>query len=124
VHGYAARSGPAHELPRAADQVLLELADPRLIVSSANGTWLDRVESDAARRSGRRAGREPAIFSPGECWAECFSAGPLAAIAAALLCDGLPGTAGPLPMAEDFAALASDYNGLAAGTRIQREKSV
>jgi len=105
VRSYAARSAPVRELSRAADQVLLELADPPMIINSANGTWLDRAEADASRRSGRRAGREPAVLSPGQYWAECFSAGPVTAIAAALLCDPLSGISSA---AEGFAALASD----------------
>jgi 3-oxoacyl-[acyl-carrier-protein] synthase II len=128
VRGYAARSVAAREMARAADQILTELADPPLIVSSANGTWLDRTEADAARRSGRRAGRDAAVVLPGLCWAECFSAGPLAAIAAALLCDSLPGgcrSGGRISRtSEGFAVLASDYNGLTAGARIQPEGSL
>jgi len=124
VRGYAARSAPPREMVRAVDQVLGELADPQTILSSANGTWLDQMEAGAAGRSGRRRGRDPAVFSPGKYWAECFSAGPLLAIAATLLCGGLPGCSGPSDpvsaSAEDFAALASDYNGLAAGMWIQR----
>lgn len=123
VRGYAAKSAPPRKLARAADQVLLELADPPTIVNSANGTWLDQAEAGAARRSARRTGRAPAIFSPGRCWAECFSAGPIAAIVAMLLCKGLPGISG-VPAASDFAALASDYNGLVAAARIEREKLI
>jgi hypothetical protein len=98
-----------------------------MIIGSGNGTWLDRAESSGVRFSGRRGGGEPAIFAAGQCWAECFSAGPLAGVAAALLSDRLPVTVGSQseirPVDREFAAIASDFNGLAAGVRLKRGRS-
>jgi hypothetical protein len=56
---------------------------------------------------------------------ECFSAGPLAAIAAVLLGAVLPAAhqewrkMDPGAPAEDFVSLASDYNGPVAGVSIR-----
>jgi 3-oxoacyl-[acyl-carrier-protein] synthase II len=122
--GYAAGSGEIAHLSAVAGRVLAELSDPSMIVSSANGTWLDRVEAAGLRLSARRTGQPAAVSSLCGHVAECFSAGPLAAIAAVLLSGGLPrmfsSAAAPAGAANDFAALACDYNGLVAGVRVQR----
>jgi 3-oxoacyl-(acyl-carrier-protein) synthase len=121
---YAAGTAGEGNPVRIAGQVLAELSDPAVVMSSANGTWLDRVEADALRLSARRTGREAAVSTMCGYIAECFSPGPLAAIAAVLLRGNLPPllsakAAAPLPpRAEKFAALATDYNGSISGVNI------
>lgn len=124
VLGYAAGADEADKLLRVADRVLAELADPPAVISSANGTWLDRVEGGAVRLSASRTGRNEMVSSLAGHVAECFSAGPLAAVAAVLLSGRLPRLYGASAQNhadaafDDFAALAGDYSGLAAGVRI------
>jgi 3-oxoacyl-[acyl-carrier-protein] synthase II len=86
--------------------VLADLHHPRHVMSSANGTWIDRAESAALRRS-------DAILSTlyGH-FPELFSAGPLAAIAAGL-------SAGDEPP-NSFGVLCTGYTGTVAGVRIER----
>jgi 3-oxoacyl-[acyl-carrier-protein] synthase II len=124
ILGYSAGAAGADKLLRVADRVLTELADPPAVIGSANGTWVDRVEAGVVRLSANRSGRPVRVSSLGGHVAECFSAGPLAAVAAVLLSGRLPRLYGASAKhaadteVEDFAALASDYSGLAAGVRI------
>lgn len=87
-------------------------------VTSGNGTWLDRFEAAALRGSGlAHSGLEANL-------AECFSAGPLAAVAAALPgsarhpSDKSPSGASP-DRPRVVAVLASDFNGLTSCARIR-----
>jgi len=129
-----------------AARVLLELGNPRAVISSANGTWIDRVEAGALRHAAslRRgptaeAGQpEPTVVSSlyGHV-AETFSVGPLAAVAAVLLTGKLPTLFGPGPGERErrggaglarataaqatpasFAVLCTDYVGLVSGCRV------
>lgn len=81
------------------------------VVSSANGTWLDRVESAALKRSGL------SVSSLRGSLAECFSAGPLAAVAATMLHATPPGAGQAAP--ERVAVLGTDFNGLTSCARIR-----
>lgn len=101
--------------------VLRGLRLPEFIVSSANGTWIDRVEAAAIRRYGGgpgssvsgesatdghergargepdNAARRPTVSSMCGHVAECFSALPIAAIAYVLLTGRLPALRGTAP---------------------------
>lgn len=127
VAGYAAGAAEPHQQIAVADRILAQLSDPPAIMSSANGTWLDRVEDGALRLSAARSGHRAAVSSLCGHLAECFSAGPLAAVAAVLLGGSLPTSYGSYTLAacdgpvESFAALASDYSGLVAGVKIKCE---
>lgn len=81
------------------------------VVNSANGTWLDRVEVAAWRRSGLEMSSLQGRL------AECFSAGPLAAVAATLLKNDADDPA-ETP-AERVSVLGTDFNGLTSCARIQ-----
>lgn len=83
-------------------------------IDSANGTWTDRVETAALRRSSlQRSSLRGGL-------AECFSAGPLAAVASAVLRDGL--THHPKTEATRVAVLGTDFNGLTSCARIRLPK--
>jgi len=122
---------------------LEQIETPSHIFSSANATWLDRVE--AAGIGASRRGLEPAIVSAmhGH-MAETFSVGPLAGIAGVLVADsfeilGAGGEArgvfpplrspwtgnarGALPSrggtTTDFGVLATDYAGLISAMSVR-----
>jgi 3-oxoacyl-[acyl-carrier-protein] synthase II len=92
-------------LPRLARQVASSLGGFDLLVTSANGTWIDRVVEAAMTRG---SGCER--FSPYRHVAECFSAMPLAGIASVLLAR----------KARTFAAMAADYAGAVSGVSLER----
>ena len=83
-------------------RMLRELGDPANVIGSANGTWLDRVESDGVRMTRR----DTAVSSLSRSVAETFSVTPLLAVAAALL------------QRQDAGVLCTDYSGTAAGVRV------
>jgi 3-oxoacyl-[acyl-carrier-protein] synthase II len=89
-----------------AQTILQELNKPPLIFTSANNTWIDRIESEAIARTcsesevRRLYGRFP----------ELFSAAPLAAVAAGLLDH------------PSFAVLCTGYNGTMTGVQINAER--
>jgi 3-oxoacyl-[acyl-carrier-protein] synthase II len=97
------------------------------VLSSANGTGLDRLESAALRTMGGAV-----VSSLAGHVAETFSAMPLAGIAAVLLSGRLPRLLNPRPRRswirptagdecpEVFGVLASDYQRLLSGARIAR----
>jgi 3-oxoacyl-[acyl-carrier-protein] synthase II len=117
-----------------AERVLAELGDPRYVLASANGTWIDRVEAAGIRHSARRAGRPAVVSSPYGHIAETFSVNALAGIAAVLLTGRLPSLLGPAPAENDtevaattdnelvttFAALSTDYTGLISAVKVGR----
>lgn len=128
VHGELASRSPSMM-----GKVLAALGDPGLVVSSANGTWLDRVELKGLESLAvRRADQPTRATSLYGYFAEMFSVGPLAAIAGALLTNRLPELAGPgtavtkgltlgggdLP--GSFAVLVTDWSGLASGVQIEK----
>ena len=102
-------------------------SDPAAMMSSANGTRLDQMEENAMRLSAARHGRTVAMSSLCGHIAECFSAGPLAAVAAVLLNGRLPRLYGSSDLAlsgepiKDFVSLATDYSGLVAGVHVSCE---
>jgi 3-oxoacyl-[acyl-carrier-protein] synthase II len=108
-------------------QVLEQLDSPRHVISSANGTWVDRVELAALRRCCKGA----VVSSVYGHVAESFSVGPLIALGATLLSgkmiplrgDGLsaqsdviPATGGEQP--SSVVALCTDYAGPVSALRI------
>lgn len=108
------------------DRVLGDIGDPRDVASSANGTWIDRVESAGIERmEGRRHLKARTLTMSGRV-AEMFSVGPLAAIAGALLTRRLPVVSGTLPTHMDLGSraptsvgfLACDYGGMVTGVCI------
>jgi 3-oxoacyl-[acyl-carrier-protein] synthase II len=107
--------------------VLTQLDSPTQIVTSANGTWIDRAELAAICRSCEGA----TVSSIYGHVAESFSAGPLLGLSAALISQKLPRLRGQ--DASEFKTLISatgdekaklvtslctDYSGLVAGVRI------
>jgi 3-oxoacyl-[acyl-carrier-protein] synthase II len=89
--------------------LLKNLDHPSTVLSSANGTWIDRVESAALHRTGLKRTMWTLYGSV----PELFSAGPLAAIARGI-CAPLPG---PTPIAS-FGVLCTGYTGTVAGVRV------
>lgn len=95
------------------------------VIASGNGTWLDRIEAAALRTTDapdlERVGLSASL-------AECFSAGPLAAAAAALRgafresaldSPEQSPSEGTRPAPTKVAVLASDFNGLTSCARIR-----
>lgn len=120
--GASAAPGEGREI-EAASRVLRDLGDPPAVLSSANGTWVDRVEAAGVRLSGRRRGAEPRVASLAGLVAETFSVTPLAGVAAVLLTGGLPGSSDEPQSSgtterNGVAVLATDYAGTICGVRL------
>jgi 3-oxoacyl-[acyl-carrier-protein] synthase II len=125
------RSGEREMLPRTMSRLLESLPAERNIISSANGTWIDRAELAALSRSKGGTSVGCAYDAFGETW----SASPLVAIAAALLTRELPPLHHPPPATDNvswstrgrridrFTALCSDFSGAcgAANLRLPAE---
>lgn len=77
---------------------------PATVVTSANGTWIDRTEEAAIRRSCEAAH----IVAPPACLPELFSVTALASIAA-----------GIMSQTADFGVLCTGYSGNVAAARVQ-----
>jgi 3-oxoacyl-[acyl-carrier-protein] synthase II len=92
-------------MPRLAKRIARSLREFDLLVTCSNGTWIDRVVEAAIPKSSPCE-----LYSPYGHVAECFSAMPLAGIAAALL----------TPKAASVAALAADYAGAVSGVSMER----
>ena len=120
IEGSGAAARPKR-MPRLLRSVLDQLDWPAVLVGSANGTWLDRVEASA---------RAPIGGSVYGTIAECFSVIPLAGIASVLLTGAIPR---PHPAAprehrgrertndiRRFGAIATDYAGFVSGVAIER----
>jgi len=105
-----ARMNDYRAAARPAALALGELGEKLPVMTSANGTWIDRVEEIVMRESG-----SPRYCTLGRRIAETFSAGPLAAVAAVLLTGEFPGQVGAV---RNFAALATDYSGSQAAVSI------
>jgi hypothetical protein len=90
------------QMPRLARHVFDSLGKPANLFGCANGTWLDRVE-----RAG--FGKLPTLYGP---VAECYSAMPLAHLAAVLLQSN--------HAPREFAVVACDYAGGVAGISVER----
>ncbi len=107
------------------------LGSPGHVICSANGTWLTRVELMAVRvphNGDDVAGRQAIVSSIYGHTGECFSANPLAGLAAALLTGRLPAwragwsgcarTARGDERPDAVAVIATDYTGAVSGARI------
>jgi 3-oxoacyl-[acyl-carrier-protein] synthase II len=93
---------PRPSMPRLARHIFDSLGEPASLFGCANGTWIDRVE-----RAG--FGKLPTLYGP---IAECYSAMPLAHLAAVLL----QGEHASL----EFAVVACDYAGGVVGIGVER----
>jgi 3-oxoacyl-[acyl-carrier-protein] synthase II len=122
--GATARGGKPGDAVR---DIVEQIGNPQFVLTSANGTWIDRAESAGLRQ----CGGDKVVSSLYGHFAESFSATPLAGIAAvllsqrmpALLGDGLRGVPGLKPAAgaerpDLFAAICSDYAGSVSGISI------
>lgn len=109
-------------------EVLVQLKSPTHVISSANGTWVDRTELAALRRC---CGEGAVVSSVYGHLAESFSVGPLLALAGTLLSGrmmalrgaGLANVSGLSPATgtekpEAVVALCTDYQGLVSGMRV------
>lgn len=108
----ASPRGPA----RLARDVLRRLGASSLVVRSGNGTWIDRAEAAATRPS------HSPTWSPYGVVAECYSALPLAGIAAVLLgskdANPVAGHPWAASRVQRFSVIATDYTGAVAGVAL------
>jgi 3-oxoacyl-[acyl-carrier-protein] synthase II len=123
----AAASGSRQQTIESVADVLKRLGDPAHIITSANGTWIDRAESAAIRRSISGGGGDRVVSSIYGHIAETFSVSPLVAITATLLSRKMPRflasdcegggihTATGDENADNFAAICTDFSGSVSG---------
>jgi 3-oxoacyl-[acyl-carrier-protein] synthase II len=126
--------GHARDFIDGVTRVLIELENPSLVLSSANDTWIDRMERAAIRRAGCTGpalGAAPGRRHVGAIYgwmSECFSVNPLAALAAVLLA-GAGSRGGPVPRflqgpngdsagLDHAGVICTDYSGGVSGVRI------
>jgi 3-oxoacyl-[acyl-carrier-protein] synthase II len=115
VQGWASAAGAPGQGVRTMGRVLAGLGAVEALVSSANGTWIDRVEAGALRRMpGLAPGRVASLYGR---VAECYSALPLAGLAAVLLSGVMPTAPGAAESGR-VGVIAMDYTGVAAGVRV------
>ncbi len=115
--------------------VLNRIGAPSCVLSSANGTWIDFVESRALRKAARvpvTGSIEKPMIVSAVCGhlAECFSVTPLAGLAAVLLSGRVPRFKGPRPIGSyaatgdeqpaSFGVIATDYAGGMSGVRVSK----
>ena len=117
--------------PRTIREVWSGIGRPTHLMGSANDTWLDRVERLALSRRGVRGpdARAPIVSSIYGHIGECFSAMPLAALAAVLVRGKLtrwclperPGfrAAHGDEECDHFGVMAADYAGAVVGVRVR-----
>lgn len=123
--GDGTRRPPIKPAIRRVGAMLARQGDTPHLLSSANGTWIDPVESMAVRVASAAMAQAPAIGCVAPKLHEAFSAAPLLALAAALRSgqwlgafeNGQEAASTPPATAESgplkrLAVLASDYNGL------------
>ena len=138
--GANAASLPSKAGVAAVGRVIAELGMPHYLVCSANGTWLGRVELagiTAADRSDAGKGRPGSVVGAIYGHAtECFSANPMAGLAAVLVSGRLPSwragwsrgvrVATGEERAESVGVFATDYCGAVSGLRVDaiRPRSV
>lgn len=129
--GYDAHLASSHGLA-AMRRVYQNLGRPEYLLTASNGTWLDRIERMALRRSspalGAAAAPPPCLSSLYGHVAESFSATPLAALAGVLLSGRFPQSLDPpsrhLQAASgderpsQFGILATDYAGMICGCSV------
>ena len=114
-------------------RIWTDLDRPRYVVSSANDTWLDRIEAAGLRtRKNQNHSEEPARDTiVGTVYGhigECFSVLPLAGLAGVLLTGRMPSwavspirgvlTAQGSEKPDRFAVLGSDYAGSIVGVSL------
>jgi 3-oxoacyl-[acyl-carrier-protein] synthase II len=128
VTGSAAAGFEQGHAVAAASRVLAELGKCDVLFSSADATWVDRLELAALRQSGTA----PRVTSMYGYWPELFSVGPLVSIAAGLLggcTPPLPGATGERPDGAvgpgegpcgSFAVLCSGFAKTVSGLRVTR----
>jgi 3-oxoacyl-[acyl-carrier-protein] synthase II len=127
VDATAACSGDRSKAIDSLGWVLEELKRPANILSSACGTWIDRAESAAIRRSGN-ARLVSAIYGH---IAEAFSVSPLVGLGATLLSHRLPRLLGDSwddgqsirpatgeEAVDSVAAICTDLSGTVSGARV------
>jgi 3-oxoacyl-[acyl-carrier-protein] synthase II len=107
VLGAASAAPDEGRAVEAAARVLCELGTPGSVIGSGNGTWIDRVESAAAKAAARRAGRDVSLTTLGDRFAETFSVTPLLGVAAAVL-----------GRRRDAAVLCTGYTGTVSAVRV------
>lgn len=131
--GYDTRMTSHHGLA-AARRVYRAIGGSEFLLTASNGTWLDGIERLALRRTSpagdSAAASSPCVSSLYGHIAECFSATPLAAIAAVLLTGRFPKWLGPTSKhfraargdehPSQFGVLAADYAGTICGCCIDR----
>ncbi len=129
--GYGARLAASHS-PVAVRRVYQNLGEPEYLITASNGTWLDGIERMALRRTApavnAAAVPSPCISSLYGHVAECFSATPLAAVAAVLLSGRFPRWLGSPSRhfraahgderPSQFGMLAADYTGMICGCTV------
>jgi 3-oxoacyl-[acyl-carrier-protein] synthase II len=120
-----AQTTPARSA-RLSKQILTTLSHPKKILLSANNTWIGKAETSGIDRN------SATVASIYGYIADCSSALPLAAIAAAILTGKLPRQINTLKHsprvwasdgslnADHFAAVAADYSGAVSGVNIER----
>ncbi len=127
IDATAACSGRPSQAIDSLAWVLKELKNPANVLSSACGTWIDRAEAAAIRRS-EGARLVSAIYGH---IAEAFSASPLVGLAAGLLSHKLPRLLGGAwadgrgiqsasgeETVDSVAAICTDFTGAVSGTRV------
>jgi len=116
----AGRLGAPAESPLSIAATLASLGSANHILSSANGTWVDRAELAGIRR----ASPDAIVGTTYGKLAEYFSASPLLGIAATLLSGVLPNSpSGSVAKFDRFAALCTDYTGWVSGISLLRVQS-
>jgi len=105
-------------------RMLSEIGPVQGMISSANGTYLDRIELALLRSC------DAPVSAMAGHMAETFSVNPLAGVAATILTGRLPRLVTDAPLrqplkaatgdekAATFAALATDYNGVLAAAQV------
>jgi 3-oxoacyl-[acyl-carrier-protein] synthase II len=123
------QSGRMREAAHQWQGLVETLGHPGAFISSANSTWPGRIEAAAIGLAA--AGETPTVTSLYGHLAETFAVGPLAALGVAARTGRLPALHGEPPPgpvtpaangtpAEDFAVLATDYEGPLAAVRFRR----
>ena len=125
IESTAAARGVRSDVVETISRVLAELNHPAHVLSSACGTWIDRAEAAAIRRSGAHG--MSAIYGH---IAETFSASPLIALAGVLLSGKMPRLLGDGrteravkaasgDLVDSVAAICTDFTGTASGIRVK-----
>jgi 3-oxoacyl-[acyl-carrier-protein] synthase II len=102
----AIRADSPAALARLGADLLSRIGAPRHLITSANGTWLDRIEAATIRTLPRVITGSVDGLLP-----DLASANALAGLAATLLTGRVPGCTHPEPVA-DVGVLATDYAGM------------